>query len=138
MTLTGSSAAGWMLTSLALLPCPATKCELASTVASTAANRPAPEAVRAPAISSAHAHTSATPALTAIRAPTNDTRRALSVFSASTGMSVAQLGQPVGHCGRRRRVQRPREPAVGHEHDPVGPCCRRRVVGDHHDRLAEL
>ena len=28
--------------------------------------------------------------------------------------------------------------AVGEEHDPVGVRGRDRVVGDHHDRLAEL
>ena len=52
--------------------------------------------------------------------------------------SVPEVGQAFGHLLGGRRVERPGEAAVAHEHDAIGPRGGGRVVGDHDERARAL
>src|SRR3954470_16658707 len=135
---TGRRGAGTTSSASASSPRPIVTVGSARTTASAALRRPAPGAPSAPAMSSPVAHARATASQIATNAPASVPRRARSVCSEMRSMSGPQSGQALGDVLGARGAQLAGEPPVRHEHDPVGPRGRRRVVGDHDERAARL
>src|SRR5262245_36838625 len=83
--------------------------------------------------------TNATPRTTASDVRARRTLWARSPFRVARHMgSAPQALHPVEHSVGGRPVHLVHDLAVGQEHDPVGEARGVRVVGDHHDGLAEV
>src|SRR3954451_10815227 len=135
---TGRRGAGTTSRASASWPRPIVTVGSARTTASAALRRPAPGAPSAPAVSRPVAHASVTASQIATNAPARVPRRARSVCSEMRSMSGPQSGQALGDVLGARGVELAGQPPVRHEHDPVRPRGRRRVVGDHDERAARL
>src|SRR3954471_4397269 len=135
---TGRRGAGTTSTRSASSPSPIVTVGSARTTASAALRRPAPGAPSAPAMSRPVAHASVTASQIATNAPARVPRRARSVCSEMRSMSGPQSGQALGDVLGARCPELAGPPPPRHDHDPVGPRGRRRVVGDHDERAAGL